>query len=180
MQTLKSKKSLPWDVAEKKIAEEIKWLRGAIDTFSNEEKGVAITCRECLMRKIAILIISGKIRASEIRKSPPLKNFWGIKNRKTMNKKKRPNKQHGSDWHMETMKKIENHFLSRGYQVVQEPNLYWGRADLGIYKKGKPDLLIEVGTTSFFKLWMNLEMMKNFIYLIVPDDDKLIEFFIYP
>lgn len=34
--------------------------------------------------------------------------------------------------------------------------MHWGRADLGVYKNGKPGLYIEVGTTSF--------------------DDKLIEF----
>jgi len=63
-----------------------------------------------------------------------------------------------------------------GYKVIREPNLYWGRADLEVYKQGEKLLFIEVGTISLFKLWTNLKLMKNCIYLIVPDDNKLIEF----
>ena len=37
--------------------------------------------------------------------------------------------------------------------------------------------IIEVGTiTSFYKILMNLKAMKNFVYLLVPSDDRLIEF----
>ncbi len=85
---------------------------------------------------------------------------------------------HGSDWHKETMTKIENHFLALGFKVGREPDIFGGRADLGISKKGKPTLYIEVGTTSFFKLWLNLirKRKQKFIHLIVPNDNKLIEF----
>lgn len=110
----------------------------------------------------------------QIRKSPPLKSFWKAK--KKIIKGNKPKKQHGQVWHQETMANIENHFLSRGFKVVREPDIYWGRADLGVYKKGKKDLLIEVGTTSLFKLFINLKQMKNCIYLIVPNDNKLVEF----
>jgi len=79
----KQSKSLPWDVVEKAIKKEVDWLRSVIDTFSKEEKsipldekGIPISCRECLLRKIAILIISGKVKAKEIKKSPKLKSFW--------------------------------------------------------------------------------------------------------
>jgi len=74
------------------------------------------------------------------------------------------------------MEKIENHFLSQGFKVIREQTVAWGRADLGIYKKNKQDLLIEVGTTSLFKLWVNLRTVKDFTYLIVPNDEMLIEF----
>jgi hypothetical protein len=163
----------PWHVVEKKIQEEINWLRNSIETFSSKEEYAPVTCRECLMRRIAILIISGKVKATQIRKIPPLKSFWINKKRKRLNKAV---KCHGGDWHQETMNKIENHFLSQGFEVIREPNLHWGRADLGVFKKNNQDLYIEVGTTSFFKLWINLEMMQKFIYLIVPNDDELIEF----
>jgi len=114
------------------------------------------------------------MRATEITKSPPLQSFWKVKNKiKRINKSKIF---HGKDWHRKTIEQIENHFLSCGCKIVREPTLYWGRADLGVYKRGECDLLIEVGTTSFYKLWINLEMSKNSIYLIVPNDDKLIEF----
>lgn len=64
----------------------------------------------------------------------------------------------------------------QGYEVEREPNIHWGRADLGVYKKGTQNLYIEVGTTSLFKLLVNLTAMRNITYLIVPSDDKLIEF----
>jgi len=54
--------------------------------ISDEEKYAPATCRQCLMRKIAILIVSGKVKATEITKRPPLKSFWKIKN-KTNRKK---------------------------------------------------------------------------------------------
>jgi len=163
-----------WDIVEKKIKEEMIWLNGAIDTFLQEEKSAPVGCRECFLRRVAILIVSGRVKASQIIKAPSLKSFW-------INKEKNGNKKekkiyHGSDWHRETMERIENHFLCLGYEVLREPDLNHGRADLGVYKKGEQDLLIEVGTTSFFKLWRNLETMRHCIYLIVPNDDKLIEF----
>lgn len=159
-----------WDVIEKKIKEEMDWLASTIDTFLQEETNAPAGCRLCFLRRIAILIVSGQIKAHQITKEAPLKSFW-------LNKK-RPKKKiyHGSDWHRETMEQIENHFLSLKYKVIREPDLNHGRADLGAFKKGAPDLYIEIGTTSFFKLWLNLETMRHFIYLIVPNDDKLIEF----
>jgi len=163
-----------WHEVEAQIQKEINWLRQSIETFATNEKYAPVTCRECLMRRIAILIVSGKITAREIKRSPNLKSFWQEIDQK--NKNPRTKIFHGSDWHRETMEKIENHFISYGFEVVREPNLHWGRADLGIYKKGNYDLLIEVGTTSFFKLWINLDQMGRFVYLIVPNDDKLIEF----
>lgn len=168
-----------WHEAERRIQEEINWLRSSIATFSNIESYAPLTCRECLMRKIAVLIVSGKVKASEIKRIPPLESFWDIKDKRKIRNKKKPKIYHGSDWHRETMEKIENHFLSRGYEVIREPTLQWGRADLGVYKKGEPDLMIEVGTTSFFKLWINLDQMHHFIYLMVPDDNELIEFVRY-
>ncbi len=173
------RKYTPWHIIEKQIQEEINWLRNSIATFGNKEKQhFPITCRECLMRRIAVLIVTGKVNATQINKKPPLKSFWNT--RKSVKGKKRPKIHHGSDWHSETMKHIENHFLSRGYQVEREPNLLWGRADLGVYKKGKTDLIVEVGTTSFFKLWINLARTHNFIYLMVPNNDTLIEFVVRP
>lgn len=166
-----------WQAIEKKIREEIDWLRDNIETFGNKETAALMGCRECFLRKIAILIVSGQIKATQITKSPLLRSFWA--DIKRIPKKSLPKIHHGSDWHKEVMERIESHFHAIGYEVIREPNIYHGRADLGVYKKEKPDLFIEVGTTSLFKLWLNLEQMKkggNFIYLIVVNDDKLIEF----
>lgn len=165
-----------WDMVEKKIKEEMIWLQSNIDTFSDKERTAPTGCRECFMRKIAILIVSGQVKAKKITKTPPLESFWI---NKKFRKKNISKIHHGrSDWHKEMMAKIEKHFLHLGFKVIREPDVYGGRADLGIFKKGKPTLYIEVGTTSFFKLWLNLarKRRQKFIYLIVPDDDKLIEF----
>lgn len=165
-------KSLLWDEVEKLILNEIIWLRNNIETFHKEEKNAPVTCNDCLLRKIAILIASGKVTATEIKKSSELKSFWAENNSKNEKLKI----YHGSDWHREIMEKIENHFSSRGFDVTREPTLQWGRADLGIYKQGEQDLIIEVGTTSLFKLWLNLVKMKNITFLVVPNDEKIIEF----
>ncbi len=166
-------KKLPaWHEVEAQIQKEINWLRESIETFSDEEKHTPIICKECLMRRIAVLIASGKVATTEIKKSSELRSFW-IESSLQSDKTRIC---HGQNWHRETMEKIESHFTSQSFDVVREPNLHWGRADLGVYKKGEKDLYIEVGTTSFFKLWMNLDQMRNFVYLIVLSDNKMIEF----
>jgi hypothetical protein len=172
-------KYLPWHIVEKKIQEEIVWLNNSIETFSIQEKNSSTNCRKCLIREIAILIVRGKIKATEIKKIAPLKNFW-TETKIKKNRQKLPKMRHGKDWHRETMEQIEHHFISRNYIIDREPNLYWGRADLGVSKKNKQNLYIEVGTISLFKLLINLKMMENSIYLIVPSDDKLIEFICNP
>ncbi len=167
-----------WDFVEKKIEKETKWLYENILTFLREENNAPKGCNDCFIRRIAILIIAGKVRAKDISrsKSSMLKDFWiDYKN----NKNKIENKTkifHGSDWHKEKMKTIENHFLNLGFKVVREPVMHQGRADLGVFQKGTPNLFIEVGTTSFYKLWLNLATKGNFVYLIVPNDEKIIEF----
>lgn len=78
---IKTKKSLPWDKVENAIKKEILWLRQVIDTFSDKENIIGGVpgvdyCRECLARRIAILILSGKIKAKQINRKAPLKSFW--------------------------------------------------------------------------------------------------------
>ncbi|MFH1820393.1 MAG: hypothetical protein ABH805_00500 [Candidatus Nealsonbacteria bacterium] len=153
------------------------WLEKSIDTFSKKEHMAPKGCRDCFLRKIAVLIVSGQIVATQITKSHRLRSFW-LSSKRPVSRK---NIHHGSDWHRETMAQIRNHFRRLGYKVSVEPDVYQGRADLAVYKKGKPTLFIELGTTSFYKLWMNLERMskmkvKNFVYLIVRGDNELIEF----
>ena len=162
-----------WVTVERKIKEEMEWLRRVLDTFLEEEKAAPMGCRECFLRRIAILIVSGNVKAAEITKSSSLKSFWIDRKLLTRKRKKI---YHGGEWHREMMEKIESHFLCLGYRVVREPNLHHGRADLGIFSKKGKALYVEVGTISFYKLWLNLEAMRNFVYLIVPDDTRLIEF----
>jgi len=169
---MKIKESLSWDKVEKLIQDEMRWLDSSVSTFFTEAKDTAgrPICKNCVLRKIALLIIYGEVEAKEITKENGLKDFWkpGVIHTK--------GKKHGQEWHSSTMAKIESHFLSQNFEVEKEPDLNWGRADLGAYKKENPPLLIEVGTTSLYKICMNLSDMKNFVYLLVPDDERLIEF----
>lgn len=173
--SLPTKNELPWRKIEHLIAEEMEWLERSVQTFFKETKDTAgkPVCKSCTLRKIALLIVYGDVEASEIVKDSHLKDFWLSL---PQNHSGRIEIHHGGDWHRETMTKIENHFLALGFDVVREPNLHSGRADLGVYKEGVPPLFIEVGTTTLFKLAVNLSGMSDFVYLIVPADEKLLEF----
>ena len=169
-----SQKSLPWNEVEKQILKELKWLRERIDTYAEKDQYITPpnTCKNCLLRQVAILIVSGEVQACEIKKDSSLPSFWTPSDSTTTTTRIH----HGQEWHSKTMEAIENHFLIQGCQVVREPTLHRGRADLGVYKENELDLLIEVGTVSYFKLWFNLTTMHKFIYLVVPNDEVLIEF----
>ena len=137
-----------WNQVEKQIIEEMRWLENNIDRFfpdKEKDHGGNIVCKTCLLRKIALMIIYGDIKACEIIKASNLENFW----LKTEAKK---NIYHGSDWHSKTMEKIEKHFKLMGFDVEREPTLNYGRADLGVYKKSEKSLLIEVVTIQLYKL----------------------------
>ena len=71
---------------------------------------------------------------------------------------------------------LTTYFENQGFEVIPEPFLNKGRADLGIYKDGYKDLFIEVGTTSAYKLWWNLQMLTDSVILLVPDENHAIEF----
>lgn len=102
------KNTVPWYQAEEKIVEEAVWLRQSIQTFSlgDEEKDAPVKCRECLARKIAVLIVSGKVLASEITKKPPLNSFWMDKSECSNRHSPLPPIHHGGEWHRETMERI--------------------------------------------------------------------------
>lgn len=157
-------KSLPWDVVEKAIIKEIDWLKENIETFRDKEESV---CYGCILRRIAILIVSGKIKAKDIKSKNCL---WGEKKSISIGKS------HGKEWHSEMMSLIMGYFELEGYRVAMEPNLNKGRADLGVYKTGERNLFIEVGTISLSKLLFNLESMEGSDILLVLSVVHAIEF----
>jgi len=160
-------KSLPWSLVEESIAKETKWLQEIIiETHHHKDRDDNI-CRDCIYRRLAILILAGKIKAKDIRSSVCL---WG-------EEKSFPiGKPHGKEWHAEVMKLVNSYFKSLGYEVTIEPNLNMGRADLGVYRKGERDLFIEIGTLSLPKLLFNLESMEGSDLLLVLDLNHAVEF----
>ena len=122
------------------------------------------------MRKIAILIVSGKVQAIEFK---PKKgdNLW-----KNSVKYKNCSKihYHGKEWHGNMMHIISEYFKCKGFKIATEPTLHYGRADLGVYSDNP--LFIEIGTVSLFKLWCNLSAMENTTLLLAPSEQCLIEF----
>lgn len=160
----KIKKSLPWDVVEKAIAKEVKWLKETIIEIPHKDKDI---CKDCVYRRLAILILSGKIKARDIKSTVRL---WG-------KEKSLPiDKPHGQEWHTEMMKLVNEYFKSLGYDTAIEPNLNMGRADLGVYKNGERNLFIEIGTVSPPKLLFNLESMEDSDFLLVLDSNHAVEF----
>lgn len=165
MNKIKSKsKSLPWDEVEKAIDQEIKWLQDTIIDSPFQKNEI---CIRCTFRTIAIRILSGKIKAKDI-KSPA--SLFGRKKNFNLGKP------HGKDEHFELMKLLATYFHSEGYQIDIEPRLNMGRADLGVYKNGRRDLFIEVGTISIPKLLFNLQTMKDSDILLVLDANHAVEF----
>lgn len=160
-------KTIPWHEAEKKITEEIKWLKKSIlpSPFKNEDS--PIKCLDCLYREIAIMIVRGDIKVKEFTKLD-----WKVNDGEKLPAKSK----HGKEWHKNMMNKLDKYFSSQKYKVEQEPAIGFGRADLGIYKKNEKDILIEVGTISVYKLLFNLQTMHNAVFLLVPKDNYAIEF----
>jgi hypothetical protein len=162
---------LPWHLVEEAINREIEWLERVIEqTVIGKVPG----CDDCryTYRKIALLIITGKIKAKEFIARDghdlwdDLTQKHGIKG----------SSRHGGSWHKRMMDVITEYFENQGFEVIPEPFLSQGRADLGIHKDGHMDLFIEIGDTSAYKLWRNLQMLTNCRILLVPDEKRAIEF----
>jgi len=162
---------LPWHTVEEAINREIKWLERAIEqTVIGKVPG----CDDCRYnyRKIALLIVTGRITAKELIARVG-HDLWDDLTQKHGIKK---SARHGGVWHRKMMDVVTEYFANQGFEVIPEPSLSQGRADLGIYKDGHMDLFIEIGDISAHKLWWNLQMLTNSKILLVPDERQAIEF----
>jgi hypothetical protein len=162
---------LAWHIVEEAINNEVKWLERVIEqTVIRKVPG----CDDCryTYRKIALLIVTGKIGAKEFIAREGHDLWDDLTQRYGMKGSAR----HGGDWHKRMMDVITEYFENQGFEVIPEPFLSKGRADLGIYKDGQMDLFVEVGTTSAHKLWWNLQMLTNSKILLVSDEKRVIEF----
>ena len=162
---------LPWHVVEEAINYESDWLRKAIVQHVTEK---IPGCDECpyTFRKIALLIVTGKIKAKEFTARDG-HDLWDDLTQKYGIKK---SARHGGVWHRKMMDIVTEYFANQGFEVISEPFLSQGRADLGIHKDSQMDLFVEIGDTSPYKLWWNLQVLTNSKILIVPDEKRVIEF----
>lgn len=164
-------KSLPWNIIEKAILSEQKWLKNTLLIPPHKEAKsfyASNFCENCIFRRMAILIVSGSIKVKDIKSS---KSLWGRKILEHI-------KPHGKEWHSRMMDLIASYFKSLKYNIATEPFLNKGRADLAIYKTGKKNLFVEVGSVSLPKLLFNLESMENSTLLIVLNEKHIVEFFV--
>jgi len=164
-------KELPWHTVEEAINREIEWLKRAIgQTVIGKVPG----CDDCryTYRKIALLIVTGKIEAKEFIARDG-HDLWDDLTKKHGIKK---SARHGGIWHRKMMDVVTKYFANQGFEIISEPFLSQGRADLGIHKDGHVDLFVEIGDTSAYKLWWNLQMLTNCRILLVPDEKRVIEF----
>jgi hypothetical protein len=158
---------LPWHIVEQQISNEIQWLKSSIPIFTTSCNNVK-DC-ECDYRRIATAIVSGLIHAKEIKTNKPNTLWNNIKSESIKHK-------HGKGWHRDMMNLVDSYFSKDGFNIVTEPPLNFGRADLGVYKNGFRDLFVEIGTTSIHKLSLNLLSMPDVIFLLVPEENRIIEF----
>lgn len=163
-----------WQNIENEINSEIVWLKNNIpilpDGFKNNP--LFLKCDDCILRKLAILIVSGEVTVTEF-VAQDGKSLWTFPTEKydIVGKSR-----HGQELHKKIMDIAHNYFESENYKVVSEPILNYGRADLGVSVSPRKNIYVEVGTISLFKLWYNLSMMKNQTFLIIPSEDYAIEF----
>jgi hypothetical protein len=162
---------LPWHTVEEAINREIEWLQTVIEQTATDKVPGCDDCRYTY-RRIALLIVTGKIKAKEFI-AREAHDLWDDL---TQKHSIRVFARHGGDWHKKMMDVIAEYFENQGFEVIPEPFLSQGRADLGIYKDGHMDLFVEVGTTSAYKLCWNLQMLMNSKILLVPDEKRVIEF----
>ena len=165
---------LPWHVVEAAILKEKKWLLRVLDFgLRLENFSTSPLSADEILRQISISILRGDIHAQELN-SMQVNGLWmdGGKNWE----REHAGERHGGEWHRAMMAVVKNHFIENGFEVINEPYLNQGRADLGVYKSGYTNLYVEVGTTSLFKIWINLHTMPNSIFLFVPSEYCAIEF----
>ena len=169
---------LPWHEVEKTILNEERCLNNVFDFGPYSDKDPTPVppglSNDKMLRQIAIAIVNGSIVAAEIQSVLEL-GLWSDKN-EYIEEIDEVDERHGSHWHRAMMSFVKQHFTSQGFEVVNEPYLSIGRADLGVYKSGYPDLFVEIGTTSLFKTWFNMKTMPNKILLFIPTTTYAIEF----
>ncbi len=157
-----------WADAENEIVKNIIWLKEDVSVMPERYRNDSplknlIKCDDCLLRRIATLIVSGDVKAEKIL----LKDFWP---KFYFDESDRRLHNHGADWHRKMIDSVAQ-YIGRE-NVIIEPILNYGRADIGIIDKAT---YIEIGTVSLLKIWYNLMAMPSSIFILIPDGDFIIK-----
>lgn len=160
-----------WNIVENSISKELDWLKSNISILPNrfsKKPTPLLECDDCIYRKIAVFIVTGKIAVNKFKRENNAP-FWNV-----IQSEKREF-YHGKDWHQKMMSIVHGYFEKNNYKVSIESTTNYGRADLGIILDDHP-LYIEIGTISLFKLWYNLATMENATFLLIPNNNYILEF----
>lgn len=169
-------KNALWQETEDAVDKEIAFLKEGISILPERYRGQTaltnlIKCDNCIFRKIATLVVGGFVRVQK----RPVQNIWpGF----YFDDKERKLLHHGRNWHKKMIDSIVQYLkkIDSSNKIIIEPILNYGRADIGIFDENKHPIYIEVGTVSAFKVWYNLVVMPNSIFILVPNDDFIIKF----
>lgn len=111
---IRNKTSLAWHIIENIINREIKWLREEIPVMPEKYKDNPLSLNDdFLLRKLAILIVAGKVKAAEFR-AEQNKDLWNSLTKRTILKEK---SYHGQEWHRKMMDTIYEYFNLQHYKV---------------------------------------------------------------
>jgi hypothetical protein len=137
---------LPWHEVEHAILKEERWLTEVFDfgPYADKNSGPVPPglSEDKMLRQIAIAIVNGTIIAHVIN-NPHELGLWSLEH-SNIYQNDEHNERHGGHWHQSMMDIVKQHFISEGFEVVNEPYLSLGRADLGVYKSGYQDLFIDI------------------------------------
>jgi hypothetical protein len=132
-----------------------------------------IQCKDCLFRMTSMLIAQNKTRINKLNYERNVIWRTGFASDQESKRVERQNKKHGAEWHHNMMNLIKNYFLSNNKEVISEPNLHYGKADLYIKEI---NTYIEVGSINLYKLYINLFHLNNCRIIIVPSEYYSLEF----
>ena len=115
-----------WHFIEDTINKEVNWLKDNIPVLPESYKTnpIFLNCDDCILRKIAILIVNGKVKATEI-KTERNKDLWG---NFTEDSSIGEEFYHGKEWHRKMMStiytycKLQNlvQFLYINYGIISQ------------------------------------------------------------
>lgn len=156
-----------WREVEMEIEKELLWLKNNITPYQKDDNILGVS-DDIFYRAIAILIVSGRVQATEY--DFDVSAFIGV-----VDENNEIKKMHGSYWHDSVIKSVSRYLIERDLIVNNDqPSLAYGYADVSLDISGSM-FYLEVDTINIFKLWVNLVSMKG-VSIINLRPHKIIKF----